>query len=154
MSASLRAFSAAEPGWQVSFAIKGKAAKTTAGGMGIHGTARERKNGLLMRYKFVLAGILAFFLSVGLPVAAPSAWVTPAHAQVVSQIVVQGNQRVENDTVLSYMQLSPGDQYDVGRVDESIKALFQTGLFSDVRMFLRGNVLVVQVEENPMINRV
>ena len=122
--------------------------------MGIHGTARERKNGLLMRYKFVLAGILAFFLSVGLPVAAPSAWVTPAHAQVVSQIVVQGNQRVENDTVLSYMQLSPGDQYDVGRVDESIKALFQTGLFSDVRMFLRGNVLVVQVEENPMINRV
>jgi outer membrane protein insertion porin family len=107
-----------------------------------------------MRYKFVLAGVLAFFLSLGLPVAAPSAWVAAAQAQVVSQIVVEGNQRVENETVLSYMQLQRGDQYDIGLVDDSIKALFQTGLFADVRMYLRGNTLVVHVEENPMINRV
>lgn len=80
--------------------------------------------------------------------------VTPASAQVVSDIVVEGNQRVEAETVLAYMQLGRGDQITPFNINESIKALFQTGLFSDVRISQRGNVLVVVVEENPIINRV
>ena len=79
---------------------------------------------------------------------------TPAVAQVVSNIVVEGNQRVEADTVMAYMQVSPGQQATPFNINESIKALFQTGLFSDVRITQRGNTLVVQVEENPIINRV
>ena len=79
---------------------------------------------------------------------------TPAVAQVVSNIVVEGNQRVEADTVMAYMQVSPGQPATPFNINESIKALFQTGLFSDVRITQRGNTLVVQVEENPIINRV
>lgn len=107
-----------------------------------------------MRYQFVFAGVLALFLTALLPLAAPQGWMAQAQAQVVSQIAVEGNQRIETDTVLSYMQLSPGDPFDAVRIDESIKALFQTGLFADVQIARRGNVLVVRVEENPMINRV
>ena len=107
-----------------------------------------------MRYKFVIIGFLAFVLSAVMPVLAPSAMMSPAHAQVVSAIVVEGNQRVENETILSYMQISPGQAFDGDKVDASVKALFQTGLFADVQMGLRGNTLVVRVEENPMINRV
>ena len=52
----------------------------------------------------------------------------------VTAIVIEGNQRVENETVISYMQLQPGDPFDPDRIDESIKALFQTGLFADVQI--------------------
>ncbi len=107
-----------------------------------------------MRYKYVIVGFLAIALSLVLPVLAPSFTVSSAQAQAVSTIIVEGNQRVETDTVLSYMQVQPGDPFDPDRIDESIKALFQTGLFSDVQIGRRGNSLVVRVEENPMINRV
>ena len=97
---------------------------------------------------------MAVLLSLAMPLAAPSPWLSSAHAQAVSGIVVEGNQRVETDTVLSYMQISPGQPFDAAKLDESVKALFQTGLFADVQILRRGNQLVVRVEENPMVNRV
>ena len=107
-----------------------------------------------MRYRFVFVGVLAFVLSAVLPLAWPALGMSSAQAQTVSQIVVEGNQRVETETVLSYMQIAPGEAFDTGKIDESVKALFQTGLFADVQIFRRGSQLVVKVEENPMINRV
>ncbi|HUF44991.1 MAG TPA: outer membrane protein assembly factor BamA [Aestuariivirgaceae bacterium] len=100
-----------------------------------------------------LVGILCVVLAVA---AAPLAGglSSPAAAQVVSNIVVEGNQRVESATVMAYMQVTPGEVATPFNINESIKALFQTGLFSDVRISRRNNTLVVQVEENPIINRV
>ena len=72
---------------------------------------------------------------------------------VISKIRVEGNQRVEYGTVLSYMVIKPGDIYDPARVDRSLKALYATGLFADVTMHTEGDVLVVHVVENPIINR-
>ena len=89
-----------------------------------------------------------------MPVVAPGLAVSAAVAQVVSNIVVEGNQRVETDTVLSYLQFGQGDAMDADKIDASVKALFQTGLFADVQIGRRGNTLVIRVEENPMINRV
>ncbi len=105
-----------------------------------------------MRHSFVSIGRFALALSLTLPLGLADAGLRPAFAQAVSQIIVEGNQRVEVETVQSYMQLAPGDPISADRVDESIKALFQTGLFSDVRIVQRGSALVVQVEENPLIN--
>ena len=73
---------------------------------------------------------------------------------VISDIQVEGAQRVEAGTVISYMVIKKGDVYDPGRVDRSLKSLFSTGLFSDVSIKRQGNVLVVNVVENPVINRV
>jgi len=95
---------------------------------------------------------LAF--SVAIPAVYLAEPVSMAHAQVVSSIIVEGNRRVEADTVLSYMQVQRGQSANADNIDSSIKSLFQTGLFADVRIFRRGNSLVVQVEENPLINRV
>ncbi len=88
-----------------------------------------------------------------LPVVMPAA-TSVAYAQSVAGIIVEGNQRVETDTVLSYVQLSPGEGFSSEKIDASVKALYQTGLFSDVQVFRRGSQLVIRVEENPMINRV
>ncbi|WP_300529712.1 outer membrane protein assembly factor BamA [Maricaulis sp.] len=78
-----------------------------------------------------------------------------AQAQpVIQQILVQGNQRVEADTVISYLLIQPGQPMDPRTVNLSIQTLFATGLFSDVQIEDRGNIAVVRVQENPIINRV
>jgi outer membrane protein insertion porin family len=56
--------------------------------------------------------------------------------------------------VRSYLLLQPGDAWDPERIDRSLKALFTTGLFADVKLVRDGNVLVVRVVENPIINRI
>src|SRR5690348_12915186 len=104
-----------------------------------------------MRYQSVIVAVFACLLSFAHPVVAPQELATVAQAENVARIVVEGNQRIETETVLSYMQIGRGDPFDSEKIDESLKSLFQTGLFSDVRIFKRGSDLVVKVEENPMI---
>lgn len=69
-------------------------------------------------------------------------------------IQVEGAQRIEADTVRSYMGLRNGDQVSVGALDKSLKALFETGLFADVNIRQDGQDVVVRVVENPIINRI
>ncbi|PLX39394.1 MAG: outer membrane protein assembly factor BamA [Hyphomicrobiales bacterium] len=78
----------------------------------------------------------------------------PAEAAVVSRIDVVGVQRVDAETVRTYLTISPRRSFGADDVDASLKALFATGLFSDVNISQRGSALVVTVVENPVINRV
>lgn len=94
------------------------------------------------------AGRAIFGLVIGLVFALGAC---PASAQ---QVVVEGNQRVEAETVRSYMNLRPGGTFGPQEQDEALKALFGTGLFSDVRITREGGRIVVHVVENPVINRV
>ncbi len=73
----------------------------------------------------------------------------------ITGIAVTGNQRIEPETVVSYMVVRPGDPFDPKRLDRSLKRLIATGLFSDV-YFTRtaDGTLVVHVTENPIINRI
>jgi outer membrane protein insertion porin family len=77
-----------------------------------------------------------------------------AAAQTVSAVEVEGNRRVDDETVRSYVTLVPGDRYSESAASESIGLLFATGLFEDVTIGRRGSVVVVTVIENPIINRV
>ncbi|HYB08388.1 MAG TPA: outer membrane protein assembly factor BamA, partial [Alphaproteobacteria bacterium] len=54
----------------------------------------------------------------------------------------------------SYLTIQLGDPFDSAKMDESLKALFATGLFADVSLRRDGNTLIVRVIENPIINRV
>jgi outer membrane protein insertion porin family len=107
-----------------------------------------------MGTKFVNAAKLALAMGVALPVGYLAAAPGVALAQSVTGIIVEGNARVEPDTIRAYMQFSAGEDVSNAQIDASVKALFQTGFFSDVRMFRRGSAIVVQVEENPLINSV
>ena len=106
-----------------------------------------------MRMRFVFGLVLALVFGV-LPVAAPGVFSQAAMAATVNNVVFNGNQRVENETILSYMQLGVGDQFSDEAIDATIKALFQTGLFRDVAVVRQGSSLVVTVSENPLINLV
>jgi outer membrane protein insertion porin family len=84
----------------------------------------------------------------------PQAPLAAAQAGTIVDIRIEGVQRIEPETVRSYLMLQPGDAWDVEHVDRSLKALFATGLFADVKLIREGNTLVVRVVENPIINRI
>jgi outer membrane protein insertion porin family len=78
----------------------------------------------------------------------------PAAAQTADTIVVEGNRRVEAETVRSYFRPGPGGQLDQAAIDEGLKALVATGLFQDVRVNRAGGHIVVSLVENAVIGRV
>src|SRR5690606_34607622 len=100
----------------------------------------------------------AVALSVGLAgsgtLAIQFAYVSQAEAATVSRIEVQGNQRVDAETIRNYVGIRPGESFDNGDVNEAIKRLFATGLFSDVRISQSGSALVVVVDEYAIVNQV
>ncbi|MEM8985810.1 MAG: outer membrane protein assembly factor BamA [Pseudomonadota bacterium] len=75
-------------------------------------------------------------------------------AQTVQAVAVEGNVRIEAETVASYLVIGPGDPVDQSLLDLSLKTLFRTGLFADVNLRMEGGTLVVAVRENPIVNRV
>ncbi|MBN9006511.1 MAG: outer membrane protein assembly factor BamA [Rhizobiales bacterium] len=102
-------------------------------------------------------GLLAALIMVAMPVAAvvTAALVSsPAAAQTLSSISVEGNRRVELDTIRSYFKPDANGRLDKASIDDGLKALIETGLFQDVKINHVGNRLVVSVVENPVINRI
>ncbi len=78
-----------------------------------------------------------------------------AEGAIIREIKVDGVQRIEADTVRSYLSLNVGDAATRGKLNESLKSLFATGFFADVHLSMQdGGVLLVKVTENPVINRV
>lgn len=102
-------------------------------------------------------GFAAALILVALPVAfgATAALVsTRAQAQTAASIGVEGNRRIEADTIRSYFKPGTNGQLDAARIDDGLKALVETGLFQDVKINRVGGRLVVVVVENPVIGRV
>jgi len=75
-------------------------------------------------------------------------------AQGPAEITVEGNHRVEAGTVRSYFHVAPGTRPDAAKIDEALKALYASGLFTDVRIREAGGRLIVSVVEAPVINKV
>ncbi|MEE9314686.1 MAG: outer membrane protein assembly factor BamA [Rhizobiaceae bacterium] len=106
----------------------------------------------LMRVIAVIAVLTGTSATASLALLGASS--TEASAATVRSISVRGNQRVDAETIRSYLTIKPGRRFSSYDTDESLRQLFATGLFSDVRIVQRGSTLVVQVEENPTINLV
>jgi outer membrane protein insertion porin family len=77
-----------------------------------------------------------------------------AAAQATDTIVVEGNRRVEAETVRSYFKAGLNGQFDQVALDDGLKALIETGLFQDVKVNRAGGHIVVSVVENAVIGRV
>ena len=105
----------------------------------------------------VRGGLLAALIMCALPVAATLSAIfvsSPAAAQTVDSIQVEGNRRVELETIRSYFKPGPGGRLDQAAIDDGLKALIETGLFQDVKISQAGGHLLVTVIENPVIGRV
>jgi len=105
----------------------------------------------------VRGGLLAALIMCAVPVAATLAAMlvsVPAAAQGVASIGVEGNRRVEVETIRSYFKTGPGGRLTQAEIDDGLKALIETGLFQDVRINQAGGRVVVVVVENPVIGRI
>ncbi|MBJ7402978.1 MAG: outer membrane protein assembly factor BamA [Bradyrhizobium sp.] len=102
-------------------------------------------------------GLLATLILFGAPAVAPVGAVlvsSAAFAQSVQSIAVEGNRRVEVETIRSYFKPGPGGRLDQAAIDDGLKALIETGLFQDVRINRgSGGQIIVSVVENPVIGR-
>ncbi len=90
--------------------------------------------------------------------AAPQTGSAPAPAtgqEVIRSIKVTGNQRLEPETVESYIALHVGDTYTREAGDTALKALYATELFADVTIKdENAGDIVIAVRENPVVNRI
>ncbi|MBO8042373.1 outer membrane protein assembly factor BamA, partial [Pseudomonas aeruginosa] len=82
----------------------------------------------------------------------------PALAQAaepftVSDIRVDGLQRISSGTVFTYLPVERGETITDNKVGETIRALYKTGFFEDVQLDRQGSILVVTVKERPAINK-
>ena len=94
---------------------------------------------LLVAFSFLISGATASFAA--------------ASDTKVSQIRTEGNERIESETIVSYMRVFEGDDLSEATMNRALKNLFATGMFADVRLFKDGTVLVVKVKENPIVSR-
>ena len=84
---------------------------------------------------------------------APAAQPAASGAFTVSDIRIDGLQRIGAGTVFTYLPIERGDTIDQVRVGEAVRALYRTGFFEDVQVGRQGDILVVAVTERPAINR-
>ncbi|MFN4112806.1 MAG: outer membrane protein assembly factor BamA [Sphingomonadaceae bacterium] len=108
------------------------------------------------------AALLGCTVLAGMPVAAmaqeaPFLQAAPepaAQQTVIRTIAVIGSERLEAQTILSYIRLRPGDVYTQVAADQAIKDLYATELFSNASVRNDGGAVVIEVTENPVVNRI
>jgi outer membrane protein insertion porin family len=101
----------------------------------------------------VAAGLLCAGLFGSIAVSIGTAGVSVAQS-AQTRIDVEGNRRVEADTIRSYFRVGGSERLDSAKIDAALKALYATGLFQDVRITPGNGRILVSVVENPVINRV
>jgi outer membrane protein insertion porin family len=85
------------------------------------------------------------------PTAEPTA---PAAVDQIKSITVVGTQRLEGDTVRSYIRLRTGQPWTQVSADQALKDLYATELFADVAVRNNSGAVVIEVRENPVVNRI
>jgi outer membrane protein insertion porin family len=89
------------------------------------------------------------------PTPAATAAAAPAPAQdTIRTIVVAGAQRLEPNTILSYVSMRVGQTYTQTLADQALKDLYATELFSDVQISNSAGNVTITVQENPVVNRI
>ena len=105
----------------------------------------------------VKRGLVVAGLLLGVALFGVASFAAPAARaqaeQGATSIVVEGNRRVEADTIRAYFKVPPGERIDAAKIDSALKALYASGLFQDIRISQSGGRLVVTVVEAPVIDR-
>jgi outer membrane protein insertion porin family len=101
-------------------------------------------------------GVRGFRRQVGallMALLAAGPWIWPNRAQAEPVIRVEGNQRIDAETIRTYLHTRSGGTLDAAALDAALKALYATRMFEDVHIRRSGEAIVVAVKENPLIQR-
>ena len=83
-----------------------------------------------------------------------SGLVSPAFAEILKDITIEGTHRIENETVMNYLSLKKGKDVTDSDLDKATKTLFGTGLFSDVDIQMNKGMAKIKVTENPIVGKI
>ena len=72
--------------------------------------------------------------------------------QKISEIIIKGNLRVDNETILAFISISEGSEHTSQNINLALKELYKTGFFETVEVSEDNNVITILVEENPILN--
>ncbi len=101
--------------------------------------------------RFARPAVLAVLLSTAI---ASEPFLTPAYAQSYSfsQVVIEGNDRVDAATILSYAGIARGKAVSAGELNDAYQRIVNAGLFESVEIVPKGGTLVIRVKELPMVS--
>jgi outer membrane protein insertion porin family len=85
---------------------------------------------------------------------ASATFLTPAFAQVFSfsNVVIEGNERVDASTILNYAGIKRGDEVSAARLNDAYQSIANSGLFETVELVPQGSTLLIRVQEYPIVN--
>lgn len=92
--------------------------------------------------------------STALILASAVATTSVANAAPITGISITGNERVESETVRTYLPFKEGDDFDVSQTSYLVRSLYATGLFANVEIGQTDGIVTVKVTENPLVNKV
>ncbi len=116
----------------------------------------QKTFGAAFGWSFVAKGrvrLLATAVFIGTAtVSAP--FLTPAFAQVFSfsNVVIEGNERVDTATILNYAGIKRGEEVSAARLNDAYQAIANSGLFETVELVPQGSTLLIRVQEYPIVN--
>ncbi len=94
-------------------------------------------------YKKIIYFIIAFFL-----------YVQPVFSKTIKDFIIQGNERVSDETIIMFSSLNIGDNINDNILNEAIKKIYYTDYFKKVEISEKNNIVNILVEENPIIQSV
>lgn len=118
------------------------------------GSRRARFAALLLVSATPIAALAQVPGAVPIAPAPPRSTAPETAGGIVRAIEVRGAERIEPETVRSYVDLAVGGSYSRERLDTVLKALYDTDLFADVTIRDEAGVIVIEVRENPVVNRI
>jgi outer membrane protein insertion porin family len=83
----------------------------------------------------------------------------PAKSPLIERLDIRGNRRIPEKTIKSWIPTRKGDYYSAERLDQAVRALFDTRHFSDVKVYVedgvrRGKIVTIEVAERPLIEEI
>ena len=75
-------------------------------------------------------------------------------AEIINKIVIQGNERISNETIKVYGDIKENDNVDEFKINQILKDLYSTNFFEDVKVEIKGQILIIRLNEYPTINEI
>ena len=78
--------------------------------------------------------------------------ITSASAEIIKTIDINGNKRISNESIIIFSELKTNVEFSKSDLDAAIKNLYKTNFFSNINMSFDNQILIINVEENPIID--
>ena len=80
--------------------------------------------------------------------------ITPAISEIVKKIVIQGNERISDETIKIFSEIKAGEDLSEEDLNISLKNLYETNFFKNVTLKINNNILTIKITENPIIQNI